>query len=553
MDDAEELLRRYGNGERNFRGIVLPPFSDLSGKDLSGANFERASLRGANLSGANLSESNLSGAELREAKLHGAQLQDADLRGADLRNADLAEAGRLLAAQLAGADLAGARIPDEVGRFEALRNIEESSDNGRKLLFSLLLACVYVWLTLASTTDAALLTNSASSPLPIIGAPIPIVGFYLAAPILLLVLYLYLHLNLQRLWEALAGLPAVFPDGKPLHQVAYPWLLNGLVCSYLPRLRSLRPPLSRLQTALSIFVAWWVGPVTMFFLWGRYLRRHDWMGTTVHVTVLAVFFAAAILFHRLAAETLRNNQPKRERRRRAYARAASGALFLAVAGALYWISFGAIEGVHPDSPLAEAIYSGQSTELRLRNVRVWAPRLLRRLGLSAFADLREVEVSLKPANWTGQGKDEMAQVKRARLRARNLRFADGYRAFMAGADLKAAELTGAYLFQADLREADLSWAVLRQCFLSEANLRQANLQNANLEGADLSGADLRQANLAEAQLQGSRLGGAKLDGANLRGADLSTSAGLTASQVRSALTDAATQLPEELKELRTKK
>ncbi len=93
----------------------------------------------------------------------------------------------------------------------------------------MLLGCAYAWLTIATTTDARLLTNSASSPLPIIGTDIPIAWFYWAAPVLLLGLYSYFHLYLQRLWEGLSELPAVFPDGKALHKNAYPWLLNGLV------------------------------------------------------------------------------------------------------------------------------------------------------------------------------------------------------------------------------------------------------------------------------------------------------------------------------------
>jgi hypothetical protein len=49
---------------------------------------------------------------------------------------------------------------------------------------------VYSWLTIATTTDVRLVTNSASSPLPIIGTEIPVVGFYWA-PALLLAMYLY--------------------------------------------------------------------------------------------------------------------------------------------------------------------------------------------------------------------------------------------------------------------------------------------------------------------------------------------------------------------------
>ncbi len=60
--------------------------------------------------------------------------------------------------------------------------------------------------------------------------------FYLFAPFLLVGLYTYFHLYLQRLWESLADLPAIFPDGTPLDKKADPWLLIGLVRAHLPLL-----------------------------------------------------------------------------------------------------------------------------------------------------------------------------------------------------------------------------------------------------------------------------------------------------------------------------
>ena len=83
------------------------------------------------------------------------------------------------------------------------------------------IVCAYTLLTAVTTTDAALLTNAATTPLPIIGARVPVVGFYLLTTILLLGFYAYLHLYLQRLWEGLAALPAVFPDNRTLDQAAY--------------------------------------------------------------------------------------------------------------------------------------------------------------------------------------------------------------------------------------------------------------------------------------------------------------------------------------------
>jgi len=187
--NAEELLARYAAGERAFAGARLSK-AYLQGAQLSGADFSEA----------NFSDANLEDADLRDAILQGANLQRTALRDVNLENADLTKATGLLPAQLGGANLCGARLPDRFGDFDGLKIVEEESKNARTLFFGILLACVYGWLTIASTTDVLLLTNSSSSQLPVISASIPIVSFYIVGPLMLFVLYMYLHLHLQRLW-----------------------------------------------------------------------------------------------------------------------------------------------------------------------------------------------------------------------------------------------------------------------------------------------------------------------------------------------------------------
>jgi len=522
--DAQELLKRYAAGERYFANASLP-VADLSGQKLSGADLSGANLRGANLRGS----------DLQQAKLLNTTLRDTDLQDADLKGAT-----GLLAGQLGGTNVCGAKLPDEIKIFDGLKNIEEISKHTGNLFFSLLLACVYSWLTIATTTDALLLTNSASSPLPIVGAAVPIVAFYLAAPLFLLGLYIYLHLNLQRLWEGLAELPAIFPDGRPLDKKAYPWLLNGLVCAYLPRLRKYRPPLSHVQVGISVFIAWWLGPLTILLFWARYLRRHDWPATILLVVLLTASIGTAIMLYSLAAATLRGENRKLRtlkealKDRRSYKRCA---VILGVGIVFYLFSFGAINGIradfaspNPDSPL--------TANLKATDPRLWAPRVFLWLGYNPFAELREVDVSIRPPNWTGQKEEEIALVKRARLRGKNLRYADAYRAFLVGADLNGTNLQGAYLFQTNLRGADLMWADLQEAFLSEADLQGANLQKTNLRATDLSGANLKQA-----RMEGAVLKETSLEGTDLRGANLTDAIGLTRKQIQSALIDEKTRLP----------
>lgn len=605
---AADLRTPFLN-KAEFKNAILTK-TNLQGARLPGANFDGANLRRADLrnalleeavfKGAELIETNLQGGQLRRASFDGAILRRANLREADLENANLENTNFLLSSQLAGSNVAGAKLPAAIAEFKGLETIAEATSNAQKLFVAMLGGCLYSWLTIGTTKDAALLTNSASSPLPIIGTELPIVGFYTVAPIVLLAMYFYFHLNMQRLWEALADLPAVFPDGRSLDKRADPWLLNGLVSAHFVRLRSQRPSLSRVQQWLSILLAWWVVPVTLFAFWGRFLPRHDWFGTGLHIGLLAAAVGFGWMSYRLARATLRGI-PRTSFRWaqawhdvRTYKRAAGIAVIFVIAVIFYIAAFGAIEGI------PSTTWAFKSEPYRLQTL---VPRMLGHIGFSAFASLSEEDVSTKPANWTGKT-EEYPLVKGARLRRSNMQCANATSAFFVNADLSDANLHGADLSLADLTNAnlhsanlshanlsgadikggDLGWADLNGANLSKVNFskaklisadfRKANLAKADLSGADLrfavfsgtkdeSGANLRGANLSganlyeaflqmadfsDANLRGTNLSGAnvsmaRLSGTDLSGVDLTNVRGLTKSQIEEAQKDEKTLLP----------
>ena len=205
---------------------------------------------------------------------------------------------------LAGAVLTNAKLPDDIKKFDQLTHAAETSKHAGTTFFALLAASLYSWLTIGTTTDVALITGAASSPLPIINTNIALSGFYWVAPLILLGVYFYLHLYLQRLWRDLASLPAVFPDGEALDEKAYPWLLNGLVRAHFARLKLRDRPLSRLENLVSIALAWWVVPLTLVLFWLRYLPRHDWWGTGLHVALITIAVGFGVHSYRLAVRTL---------------------------------------------------------------------------------------------------------------------------------------------------------------------------------------------------------------------------------------------------------
>ena len=524
--EAHKLWLRF-TGEGKQAQLEGANLGDRS--DLYRANLKRAILNRANFANSDLTDTNFEGAELRRASFRGAILRRTNFRDADLQNADLEHANFLLTSQLAGADIAGTKLPSAIAEFKGLETIAEATSNAQKLFVAMLGACLYSWLTIGTTKDASLLTNSASSPLPIIGTALPIVGFYSVAPIVLVALYFYFHLNMQRLWEALADLPAVFPDGRTLDKRADPWLLNGLVSAYFSRLKYNRPALSILQQILSIFLAWCVVPVTLLVFWSRFLVRHDWFGTSIHIFLISAAIVFGLESYRLAYVTLRPVTRKRPRWKdwRTYMPLPQLVAVCVVGGIFYSFSWGAIQGIpYKHSKEAdriqeiheeEKLWNEGTSKWEKYTLRHLVPRLLWRINFSPFADLHEEDISTKPANWTGKT-DEYALVKGARLVDANMPYATATRCFLVNGDLRRAKLSWA-----DLREANLSNADLSRADLTHANLSHANLSHANLNRADLTNASLDFANLKGANLNWADLGKAGIAGADFRDADLSQS------------------------------
>lgn len=490
----------------------------LRGATLSEVNLSGARMAGADLTGCDLTDANLTGAALRGADLRDADLAGTALRDADLQDADLRDVKGLTGGQFGGSDVAGAKLPDAIVKFEGLTNVQETSKGAQGLFTSIMLLSGYTWLTVIATRDNQLFNRAAptSSRLPILGTEIPLAQLYTVMPLLLLGFYVYFLLYLQRLWEELTDLPAVFPDGRPLDRKAYPWLLNGLVRIHFLRLSGHQTPLTNWQARTSAGVAWGLVPCTLLLIWSRYLRSHDWWVTGIHVWILSLAVGAGVAFYRLAVNTLRAGRPTRFTRQKRWGRFVMNTrvfattVALAVSVVLLVLSQGAIRGVN--TRLLKSGVAVTATTFHPTDFRVWVPQGLGFLGVRSFAALDETDLSTRPANWSGK---DIELVKGADLGGRDLRFADAYAAFFVNAYLRDTDLRGA-----DLRDADLRGANLKRANLLGANLRGAKLGKADLRGAILDLATLKDVDLTDAVLDGARLRKADLTGADLSRADL---------------------------------
>jgi len=145
-----------------------------------------------------------------------------------------------------------------------------------------------------------------------------------------------------------------------------------------------------------------------------------------------------------------------------------------------------------------------------------------RLAVLNFADLRKADftgaqlqgASLEGAQLQGASLEE-AQLQNARLSTAQLQGARLHGAQLQGASLALASLQGVWLNEAQLQGALLLSAQLQRAWLDKAQLQGASLDLAQLQGARLDRAQLQGASLNEAQLQGASLDEAQLQGASL--------------------------------------
>ena len=535
--------RPAGVSERRGAGRRRPAGRHARARRPRGRRPATSRLAGANLAGANLAAANLEGANLEGADLAGADLRRCTLRGARLHgvgawrrrrcSANLREATGLTGLQFAGADLAGVRLPETLSFDARLDYVAESSQNARPAFLSILLSCVFVILTVFSTTDAALLANASLALLPDLSLDIPAASFFWVAPFLLLGLYVYLHLQMSGIGETLAELPAVFPDGTPLEKRAYPWMATNLL-----RMKGGWPSF-RLEELVAIVLLWGVVPLTLTAVWVRYLPLRNWVLSGVHVALIVLCVWAAM---RLFAQTVLTMSRGRLRMRHPRTSLWGLAALLIVATlAVGWAPIvfdanprripspghrrpGCQPGRRHPAPQGPALCGGarRQADQRRRPRRRSQPRRLPARGV------RRRRNGERPAGRTDL---DGADFRNACLRKASLK----------DADMEDADFRGAYLGLADLRSP----------LLAHADFEGANLQGADLRGAFLTGANFAGANLRcfashkkelHPQVECADLTGAKLDGARFP-ADLSHAKGLTQGQLDNACGDEATLLP----------
>jgi len=510
--------------------------ADLSCAELEGADLISVNLRMADLHDANLRAADMLLADLRDACLVRADLEEsclvgANLEGANLEGASLETAMGLVPRQLAGANLRDALLAPQLMEFEAESKFAHNSHQAHRYFGAMTVTSLLSWLLIWKTKDAQIIVDSAVLPFlqsRAAAAAMPTAESYLIVPGAVFLLYLMFHFHLQRLWESVEELPAIFPDGHPLGEDE-PAIILGLLRTHF-RWMNPDPSSTRLvERGISVLLAYGIVPATLLLFSARYLTRQE-----IHGTILQTILTMVSTGMSIHAVTKVGRRPERWELERTWTRrliarikAVSPVSAAAMFGLiLLLVSVGTIAGVPHDR--ARAPQYGPA------NIQRWASTMFWWLGYDPYPDLTEASLSSRPPTWNVED-DQIPSVDGARLNDVHLRYAQAYGVFLANAHMLHANLQGAFLSQADLRGADLGQSNLRYAVLDQARMYRANLDRSVLDGADFRRADLRAANLSHASMQNtifedarlegaslytSRLDGATLDRANLERTDL---------------------------------
>ncbi|QDV18746.1 Secreted effector protein pipB2 [Gimesia panareensis] len=563
----------------NFGGANLSG-ADLSGATLHKSNLAQARLDGATLSHSDLSLANLTSANLSKAKLFKANLNGSDLRGADLSDAILVEANLaeadlsksdltganlsravfgeeqdneikptdwslailrhanfsdaqnvdtvkgLEAKQLGGVNLKGITLPAsiKIEDLESMANVSGHVKYTRNLFLSLLIACLYSWLTIWSATDAKIITNNSGLILPIVNVSLPVLTFFLFTPFIIISVFTYFLFYFQKLLERLSLAPAVFPNGKTLDEQADPWIILSFIRPFLTGIEIARR--DRCLSGIIVILVWIFVPVTLLGIWQRYMVTHNLVPSFWLISLCLASTIISIFFYDLAVTTMAGVRAKLLRKSKSW-------VFGYIASFVYFIFF-----------VSCSLYAKYET------APFWWQANLSREKLSG-AILNDCDLQSAYLHKADFSKAELiganfrqAKFSDTNLEGADLSFADfkGLRLSTDDINLKKATLTGtcfedatlvginfegAQLAGVNFREAilayinfkgmDLSDSILVKAYFgNEVNMVGVNLKSAVLEGAFLHDTDLREANFLATHLEGTDLTSANLEGADFR-------------------------------------
>lgn len=223
FDDINFIGNGFGAYTKSDDNVLKAKDVDFAGITLLRTTFQDCSLMGSRFY-----KNDLSG-----VTFHGSNLQSV-IFAEESDDGRMVESKNLESKALAGTNLLGTTLPSYLGDFKSALEAEaDAASNARKLFVILLPLCFYVFSAVVFGTKRNELT------LPFTGVTFNMASFTAVASITITALYIYFHLYLQKIWDQLECLPAIFPNGAPLWNRISPWMFSVLAWQHIPRLKEI--------------------------------------------------------------------------------------------------------------------------------------------------------------------------------------------------------------------------------------------------------------------------------------------------------------------------
>jgi uncharacterized protein YjbI with pentapeptide repeats len=425
--------------------------------DLSTTKFEKCILKGIDFSHTKWGDVDFIGQDLSGCKFDDADFLNVDFSYANLTNVSFKDAKNLTVEHLKGANLKNATLPDYLSDFKLVDKIDDRIKDSGKFFLVLLGASLYAALTAWVTNDLKILANSTEAQLPVLAMAMLPDTFFKTVPILLFILHAYFLVELQRLWKAIAQLPAVFPDGRTIEERIYPWVVTSFAYSHIKHIQDKKPDYGGSIKYFVPIMVWWIPPVAQVLVF--------WKATHLQDSVIAVFgilcsiftFGFASYDHHKAVVTLTaQSEAKTEQ-------SPSNTSVQAKLKSIFSLSV--VKSVLCCIVLLGGIWGGLSKP-NLSNLNV------------PFVQIRSGQSSSSPAS--------------IMLRGKSLRGVQMENAILPNADMKGCDLSGANLTNADLRGANL-----RNIKIDDKTTWSTPDSNNKSKRCDLSGADFSGTHITE--------------------------------------------------------
>lgn len=393
--------------------------------------------------------------------------------------------------------------PGVLSQTELYAQVKDSTERNRQFFFIWIAFALYVIVTTVATTDLQLLLPNSTVTLPALGIQLPLIGFFLVTPWLVLILHFNLLQNLDSHANKLMLWANTYPNQAPPRAALPAFLFDFAMLEQ----SGVFTKLTQIATQLVFYAA---GPLTIGILLWRFSDYQSWQYT---MSQLFAFILSGYLVVKATLALIVKHRIK-----------------VALSTINYWLVYVPILVVvvlQTYWVIALSFQTGKPWYFYERYSDIWKPTI----NLSPYTSL--VSLSLDtPTRMALDGETNLVEWLKihgigANLNNRNLKYAQ-----LPGLDLRQA-----MLFGTELDSANLMGALLQKGQLIGQQMKQANLSTAHLEGANLTNA-----NLERAKLMYSHLKGTDLRMANLHGADLSEISVDAQTNFAGSKTDSETQI-----------